>query len=122
MDDILVERVLRIIELVPEGRVVSYGTVGAVASCSPRYVGRIMKEYGSNVRWWTVVNAAGILPPDLLARARLRWEAEGTEHTHDKVSRAAFLTVEELAGIWDMSGKDPESEVNPDSEAGEELD
>lgn len=44
MDEIAVERVLRIVELVPEARVVAYGTVGAVAGCSPRYVGRVMRN------------------------------------------------------------------------------
>ncbi len=76
MDDIVVERVLRIVELVPTGRVVSYGSVGIVADCSPRYVGRVMKEFGSNVTWWRVVNAAGRLPAELLGRAREKWADE----------------------------------------------
>lgn len=109
MDEVVVERVLRIIELVPEARVVSYGTVGLVASCSPRYVGRVVKEFGSNVTWWKIVNAAGVLPETLLPKAREHWDEEGTPHTHEKVSRSAFLAVEELDELWRTHGIDPES-------------
>lgn len=108
MDEVVVERVLRIVELVPASRVVAYGTVGAVAECSPRYVGRVMKEFGSNVTWWRVVNAAGGLPEALLPRARELWADEGTEHSHDKVSRSAFLAVDELDELWRSHGIDPE--------------
>ncbi|WP_309131669.1 MGMT family protein [Brevibacterium sp.] len=107
MDEVEVERVLRIIELVPRGRVVSYGVVGAVASCSPRYVGRVMREFGSNVTWWRVVNAAGVLPPPLLARALPHWREEVTPHTAEKAERSAFLTVGELEGLWQEHGVDP---------------
>ncbi|WP_228282799.1 MGMT family protein [Brevibacterium atlanticum] len=108
MDEAAVERVLRIVELVPAARVVAYGTVGAVAGCSPRYVGRVMKEFGSNVTWWRVVNAAGVLPPEIHARARLEWESEGTPHSHRKVERSAFLGADELDELWHTHGIDPE--------------
>lgn len=108
MDELAVERVLRIIELVPPARVVSYGAVGVIADCSPRYVGRVMKEFGSNVSWWRVVNAAGILPGPLLARARGHWVDEGIPHKHERVSRSAFLDIDELAGLWRTHGIDPE--------------
>ena len=109
MDEVVVERVLRIVELVPAARVVSYGTVGIIASCSPRYVGRVMKEFGSNVTWWRVVNAAGVLPAALLPQARSHWEDEGTPHSHAKANRPALLTVEELDELWRTHGIDPES-------------
>lgn len=107
MDEVVVERVLRIVELVPEGRVVAYGTVGLVASCSARYVGRVMKEFGSNVTWWRVVNAAGVLPEALLPTAREHWEDEGTTHTHEKVSKSAFVDIDDLAQLWRTHGIDP---------------
>lgn len=109
MDDVSVERVLRLVELVPAGRVVSYGTIGLVASCSPRYVGRVMRIFGSNVTWWKVVNAAGALPVQLLPEARRHWDEEGTVHGHDKVLKSAFLSVEELDELWQTHGIDPES-------------
>ena len=38
MDDVLVERVLRAVELVPRGRVVSYGDLAALVGTGPRQV------------------------------------------------------------------------------------
>lgn len=108
MDEIAVERVLRIIELVPAARVVAYGTVGAVADCSPRYVGRVMREFGSNVTWWRVVNADGILPPEIFARASIHWQEECTPHSHERVERAAFLEVDELDRLWRSHGIGPD--------------
>ncbi|RBP66295.1 alkylated DNA nucleotide flippase Atl1 [Brevibacterium sanguinis] len=117
MDDVAVERVLRLVELVPPGRVVSYGTIAAVATCSPRYVGRVMREFGRNVSWWRVVGADGVLPAPLLVRACEQWRAEATPHTSAKVLRAAFLTVGELEGLWQEHGRDPADEA-----LGEQLD
>ena len=77
MDDLTVERVLRTVEAIPPGRVAAYGQIGAIAGVGPRLVGRIMREWGSSVPWWRVTNAAGELPPPLLARAREHWDAEG---------------------------------------------
>lgn len=77
MDDLLVERVLRAVEQVPRGRVVSYGDLAALVGVGPRFVGRVMSTYGSNVTWWRVTQAGGDLPPDLLDEARERWAAEG---------------------------------------------
>lgn len=77
MDDALVERVLRVVELVPAGSVVSYGDVAAAVGTGPRQVGRIMAQWGSEVPWWRVTNAAGQLPEALLLQARRRWQAEG---------------------------------------------
>lgn len=108
MDEIAVERVLRIVELVPAARVVAYGTVGAVAGRSPRYVGRVMREFGSNVTWWRVVNAAGALPAEIFARACIHWDDEGTPHSHERVERTAFLDVDELDQLWRTHGIDPE--------------
>ena len=107
MDDIAAERVLRIVELVPRSHVVAYGTVAAVAGCSPRYVGRVMRVFGSNVAWWRVVNAAGVLPADLFARAQEHWKREGTEHSAQRVARAAFCDVDELEQLWRCHGIDP---------------
>ena len=77
MDDITVERVLRVVELVPPGRVVAYGEVGAIAGVGPRLVGRIMREWGSGVPWWRVTSASGDHP--LLGRALPHWQQEGIE-------------------------------------------
>ena len=74
MDDVTVERVLRVVQAIPPGSVAAYGEVGAIAGVGPRLVGRILREWGSNVPWWRVTNSHGDHP--LLARARPLWEAE----------------------------------------------
>ncbi len=73
----MVERVLRAVEAVPRGHVVSYGDVAALVGVGPRQVGSIMRLYGSNVTWWRVTNASGDLPGTLMDEARELWAAEG---------------------------------------------
>jgi methylated-DNA-protein-cysteine methyltransferase related protein len=77
VDDVVVERVLRAVEQVPRGRVVSYGDIGALVGVGPRFVGRVMSTYGSNVTWWRVCSSYGDLPAPLMDEARERWAAEG---------------------------------------------
>lgn len=75
MDDLTVERLLRVVEAIPPGRVAAYGEVGAIVGVGPRLVGRIMRTWGSSTPWWRVTNADGDHP--LLARALPHWEKEG---------------------------------------------
>lgn len=75
MDDLTVERVLRVVEAIPAGQVAAYGEVGSLVGVGPRLVGRIMRTWGSGVPWWRVTNSDGDHP--LLARALPHWEQEG---------------------------------------------
>lgn len=75
MDDLTVERVLRVVEAIPPGRVAAYGEVGAVVGVGPRLVGRILRTWGAGVPWWRVTSASGDHP--LLERARPHWDEEG---------------------------------------------
>lgn len=75
MDDLTVERVLRVVEAIPAGQVAAYGEVGSLVGIGPRLVGRIMRTWGSGVPWWRVTNSYGDHP--LLARALPYWEQEG---------------------------------------------
>jgi methylated-DNA-protein-cysteine methyltransferase related protein len=77
VDDVVVERVLRAVEQVPRGRVVSYGDLAALGGIGPRQVGTIMRIYGSNVTWWRVTSSSGDLPAPLMDEARERWALEG---------------------------------------------
>lgn len=77
MDEVMAERVLRAVELVPRGRVVSYGDLAALVGTGPRQVGSVMRHYGSNVSWWRVTNAAGDHVPHLRDAAFGRWADEG---------------------------------------------
>ena len=73
----VVERVLRAVEQVPRGRLVTYGDLAALVGVGPRQVGAIMRHWGGNVTWWRVTNASGDLPAHLREEARGRWAEEG---------------------------------------------
>lgn len=53
------ERVLRLVEKIPEGRAMTYGDIARVVGTSPRAVGRILHGGGHEVPWWRVVDAEG---------------------------------------------------------------
>ncbi len=77
MDEVLAEKVLRAVELVPPGRVVSYGDLAELVGTGPRHVGAIMREYGAGVAWWRVVSAAGDPPSFKRQRVFEHWADEG---------------------------------------------
>jgi alkylated DNA nucleotide flippase Atl1 len=77
MDELVAEQVLRAVELVPPGRVVSYGDLAELIGIGPRQVGAVMRAYGAGVTWWRVTNASGDFPPHLLDRAVPHWTEEG---------------------------------------------
>lgn len=60
MDEEYVEAVLSAVELIPQGRVASYGDIAEqIGRGGPRQVGQVMSRYGSAVPWWRVVRADG---------------------------------------------------------------
>ena len=64
------ERVLEVAELIPPGRVMTYGDVAEwLEEGGPRQVGRVMALYGGAVAWWRVVRADGALLPGHELRA-----------------------------------------------------
>lgn len=75
--ELIIERVLRCVELVPEGRVASYGAIAAICAIGPRQVGSIMRHYSGDLPWWRITNHSGDFPGDLLQRARPHWDDEG---------------------------------------------
>src|SRR3954454_11467219 len=83
--------VLDVVDLVPPGRVVTYGDVGALVGCGPRQVGRVMALWGGGVAWWRVLKADGSPPPGHEREALGRYRAEGTPLRADgsKVDLAA---------------------------------
>ncbi|BDM72390.1 hypothetical protein HEK616_58770 [Streptomyces nigrescens] len=90
------ERVLSVAELIPAGRVMTYGDVaeylaeegqpeglpaeggGGRRVGGPRQVGRVMALYGGAVPWWRVVRADGRLLPGSELRALAHYRDEGT--------------------------------------------
>lgn len=75
--ELTIERVLTLVELVPRGRVVSYGDLGTIVGIGPRQVGSFMRHHSDGLPWWRITNASGDLPVPLLARARPHWADEG---------------------------------------------
>ncbi|MGA5247579.1 MGMT family protein [Streptomyces pseudogriseolus] len=73
------ERVLEVAELIPPGRVMTYGDVAEwLGEGGPRQVGRVMALYGGAVPWWRVVRTDGVLLPGHELRALGHYRAEGT--------------------------------------------
>ncbi|WP_399131870.1 MGMT family protein [Streptomyces sp. ITFR-16] len=73
------ERVLDVADLIPPGRVMTYGDVAEwLGEGGPRQVGRVMALYGAAAPWWRVVRADGTLLPGHELRALARYREEGT--------------------------------------------
>ncbi|MEU1470676.1 MGMT family protein [Streptomyces sp. NPDC005761] len=73
------ERVLDVAELIPPGRVMTYGDIAEwLGDGGPRQVGRVMALYGSAVPWWRVVRADGALLPGHELRALDHYREEST--------------------------------------------
>lgn len=77
MDELVAEHVLRLVERIPRGRVVSYGDIAHIIGIGPRQVGAVMSRYGSGVTWWRVTNVSGALPEYIVDEARAHWLDEG---------------------------------------------
>ncbi|MCK8679889.1 MULTISPECIES: MGMT family protein [Streptomyces] len=73
------ERVLDVADLIPPGRVMTYGDVAEwLGDGGPRQVGRAMALYGGAVPWWRVVRSDGRLLPGHELRALDHYREEGT--------------------------------------------
>jgi len=94
VDDDYVEAVLDVVESIPAGRAMTYGTIADVVSDrfeaaghprrgGPRQVGQVLALAGSGVPWWRVVNASGAPPPRHLARALEMLAGESTPRSAD---------------------------------------
>ncbi|MER7762194.1 MGMT family protein [Streptomyces sp. NPDC097619] len=127
------ERVLETAELIPPGRVMTYGDVaewltqedeelrearaaGAVGGpgaptgtdrprLGPRQVGRAMALYGGSVPWWRVVRSDGALLPGHEARALEHYRAEGTPlRDPARPEPGRYPRVDMRRARWDGSG------------------
>jgi alkylated DNA nucleotide flippase Atl1 len=81
-----VESVLSVVEMIPPGRVMSYGAIAEyLGTGGPRQVGTVMSHYGGSVPWHRVVTASGRVVPGHEAEALRRLRAEGTPLRGDRV-------------------------------------
>jgi alkylated DNA nucleotide flippase Atl1 len=104
MDELpdLAAAVLDAVDLVPPGRVVTYGDVAALVGCGPRQVGRVMALWGGAVAWWRVLRADGSPPPGHESEALRHYRAEGTP------LRTGGVKVDLAVARWPLPG-DPAS-------------
>jgi alkylated DNA nucleotide flippase Atl1 len=73
------ERVLDVAELIPPGRVMTYGDIAEwLGEGGPRQVGRVLALYGGAVPWWRVVRAGGTLLPGHEPEALGHYRSENT--------------------------------------------
>jgi methylated-DNA-protein-cysteine methyltransferase-like protein len=72
------ERVREVVASVPPGKVATYGDIAAIAGApSPRMIGRVLAEDGSDLPWHRVLRADGTPAPHLVHRQLERLRAEG---------------------------------------------
>lgn len=72
------QRVLAVVELVPAGRVLTYGDVREwLGESSARAVGVVMSRHGRDVPWWRVVLATGEPAPVGNGEAEMRLREDG---------------------------------------------
>jgi alkylated DNA nucleotide flippase Atl1 len=100
------ERVLHVAELIPRGRVMTYGDIAEwLEEGGPRQVGRVMALYGGAVPWWRVVRADGVLLPGHEQRALAHYREEGTPlRSVPRTARGRFPHLDMARARWDGSG------------------
>ena len=73
------DAVLGVADLIPPGRVLSYGDIAELLGAGgPRQVGAVMSLRGSEVCWWRVLRASGQPPKCHGSRAWEHYRREGT--------------------------------------------
>jgi alkylated DNA nucleotide flippase Atl1 len=103
------ERVLRVAEVIPPGRVMTYGDVAEwLGEGGPRQVGRVMALYGGAVPWWRVVRADGVILPGHERRALGHYRAEGTPlRTPGGAAGGGIPRIDMAGARWDgVTGAD----------------
>jgi alkylated DNA nucleotide flippase Atl1 len=99
-DDEIKTQIMRLLQRVPAGKVISYGMLGK--QCRPAisgyFCGRMMSRLGGDAPWWRVVAATGRLPasersPQIGREQRELLEQEGVSFDGDgKVEKHCFIT------------------------------
>nr|WP_308356386.1 MGMT family protein [Streptomyces sp. ODS05-4] len=97
------ERVLDVADLIPPGRVMTYGDVAEwLGDGGPRQVGRAMALYGGAAPWWRVVRADGKLLPGHELRALDHYREEGTPLKEaDRRAEGSLPRLDMRRARWD---------------------
>ncbi|MFD4027661.1 MGMT family protein [Streptomyces sp. NPDC058576] len=115
------ERVLDVADLIPPGRVMSYGDIAEwLGEGGPRQVGRAMALYGSAVPWWRVVRADGTLLPAHELRALDHYRAEGTPlREASRHAQGHIPRIDMRRARWDGGGSGGRADETADTARGE---
>ncbi|MFB9375545.1 MGMT family protein [Kineococcus gynurae] len=96
-----VEDVLDVVEAIPPGRVLTYGDVGELlGDRGPRFVGNVLRRFGSGSPWWRVLRADGSAAPGLAAVAVEHWRVEGVALRRDDADPVA-VRVDLARARWE---------------------
>ncbi len=89
--DDFASRVLRAVEAIPAGHVMTYGDVAEYAGVrSARSVGRVLAADGGTVPWHRVLRSDGTLAEHLYTEQRQRLLAEGVRFRDHRVDLAGY--------------------------------
>lgn len=95
-----IEEVLSLVEQIPAGRVMTYGSIAdLIGRGGPRQVGRVMALHGGGVAWWRVVRSDGSLPDSHHGEAVARYHQEGTA-LRGRIADADTLRVDVATALW----------------------
>lgn len=83
--DELTSMVLECADLIPAGKVATYGDIAAIVGTGPRQVGKIMATTGQFTCWWRVVRSDG--GSQVAARAQEQWAAEHIEFSQHSLPK-----------------------------------
>ncbi len=104
-----VSKVLDVAELIPAGRVMSYGDIAEyVGQGGPRQVGRVMALWGGGVPWWRVVHSDGRFLDGHEREAIGHYRREGTPLRTGTDGRPSRINMRQAR--WTGTGTEPESE------------
>jgi methylated-DNA-protein-cysteine methyltransferase-like protein len=106
MDEALHEKVRTIVAAIPPGSVASYGDIAELAHApSPRLVGRVLAEDGSDLPWHRVLRADGTPAHHLAERQLELLRAEGVLADGRRVNMRRYrwdaIEVSEEPGLFD---------------------
>ncbi|WP_274033101.1 MGMT family protein [Streptomyces sp. MMBL 11-1] len=110
------ERVLDVTDLIPPGRVMTYGDIAEwLGEGGPRQVGRVMALYGSAVPWWRVVRSDGTLLPAHELRALDHYRAEGTPlREASRQTEGHIPRIDMRRARWDGGADGGRADAAPD--------
>ena len=84
----LVAEVRKVVMMIPEGSVESYGEIGLAVGVGPRQAGRAVSLLDDDVPWWRIVHADGAPATCHDGGARALLEAEGVPFHDGRVDMA----------------------------------